>query len=175
MRDTGSRISILQFYLIVLIQGVLAPIYIFFLPPTTPRTNDRATQQRLRSLDGVGAVLWAGVLTAYTLFGSLGGVVWSWSSGRTIACIVVSFVCIVAFSVQQKYSIAVRPQDRLFPVHILRGEQWILFVGCGTAFACCMVSQDCLVSCLRLAPIALIITSAANHILCAHLLSIHQR
>ena len=86
--------------------------------------------RRFRDLDWLGFVLFGAGYVAFVLFGSLGGSVWTWHSGRTLACIVISAVCLTAFAVQQAFSILVcAPENRLFPVHMLGNwEQWIFFV-----------------------------------------------
>lgn len=80
----------------------------------------------MKSIDGLGMVLTAGLYCTFTVAFTFGGVLWAYNDGRTIALIVVWVLCTIAFTVTQKYSVFTNPLDRLFPVEFLRDPQLVL-------------------------------------------------
>jgi hypothetical protein len=92
-----------------------------FQPDTeTPRLT------KIKSLDWAGMLLNIGVYVSFVMAFTFGGTQWAWSSGRTIALIVVFAVLLIAFAIQQTFCIFTTPELRIFPVDFLRSRDLIL-------------------------------------------------
>lgn len=133
---TKPWLTFLQaFYLNLCIFTAASPIYIFLLP-SLPRRPDTSFADRMKSLDWLGMLLTAGLYCTFAVAFSFGGVLWAYNDGRTIALIVVWVLCIIAFTVTQRYSLLTNPVDRLFPCEFLRDSQLVLLyviMACGGA------------------------------------------
>jgi hypothetical protein len=89
---------------------------------------------RFKRLDLLGAVLSAGAITSFVMAISFGGGVYSWNSGEIIGLLVTTGVLWIAFIVQQRFSVLVAPENRLFPMELLRSwEMDILFAQMASA------------------------------------------
>jgi hypothetical protein len=67
-----------------------------------------------------------GIYVAFVLAFTFGGNQWSWSSGRTIALIVVFAVLLISFAIQQTFCIFTTSDLRIFPVDFLRSRDLLL-------------------------------------------------
>lgn len=93
-----------------------------------------AIRTKLKSMDTVGSVLWVGIVNAFTIVLTFAGNAWPWDDGRTIATFVVLGVVLVAFVVQQKFTILTTRDSRIFPGHLLKSRsQVLLYVGTAAA------------------------------------------
>jgi MFS family permease len=101
------------FYLCLLIVVPLAPVYILLLPSVDPGFS-LSISTRVRRMDWTGFMLFAGCVTCFVLFLSMGGAVWAWHSGRIIALIVLLALCLTSFAVQQRLSIFTAPERHFF-------------------------------------------------------------
>ncbi|RFU78374.1 hypothetical protein TARUN_3896 [Trichoderma arundinaceum] len=116
------------FYINLVIGAVTAPIYLFFLPPIH-LMKGVSIRDRVTQLDFVGFILGAGVWVAFTMAATMAGGQWPWNDGRTIATWVVFGVVLVAYVLQQYFTILTTRQNRSFPGHLLRSRtQILLFV-----------------------------------------------
>ena len=116
------------FYLNLCVGGVVAPFYIFLLPPHDPRPGV-SVQSRLSEVDWVGAILSAGAIASLIMGISFGGGFYAWSSGQTIGLFVSSGVLWVLFICQQVFALFTTTHNRLFPVEYLHSlEMTILFM-----------------------------------------------
>ncbi|KAI5456938.1 major facilitator superfamily domain-containing protein [Mariannaea sp. PMI_226] len=123
------------FYINLIIGGALAPVYVFGLPPVHPMTGV-SIADRLKKIDFVGVFLGAGVWVSFTMAFTMAGGQWGWNDGRTIGTIVAFVVVLVIFAVQQTWSIFTSPEQRSFPIHLLRSRsQILLFFGTMTNIA----------------------------------------
>lgn len=77
-------------------------------------------------MDWVGTVLNATVYVTFVLALTFGGATWRWSAGGTIGMFVGFGVTLIAFAVQQTFSIFTTPKNRIFPVDLLRKPVMIL-------------------------------------------------
>ena len=83
---------------------------------------------RLRKLDVVGAVLFAGALCCGIMAVSFGGSLFAWQDQTIIGLFVGSGILWALFSLQQGFGILCNKEYRLFPVHLLKSwEMCILY------------------------------------------------
>ncbi|KAI1178552.1 major facilitator superfamily domain-containing protein [Nemania sp. FL0916] len=109
--------------------GLLSVIpFLFWLPSFHP-IKGVSVFKRLATIDFVGFVLGTGTWVTFLLALTMAGGSWPWNDPRTIATFVVFGVILLAYVVQQTFSIFTTPARRLFPVHLLRDRtQVLLFI-----------------------------------------------
>ena len=121
------------FYLCLFVGAVAAPVLLFLLPAVQPKPNVKLLD-RILQVDYLGFIIIAGAVTTFVMGLSLGGSTWAWSSGRTIGVLVGSGCLWILFVVQQAVCLLTTPENRLFPVQLLRSwEMWILFAQTATS------------------------------------------
>ncbi|KAI1197051.1 major facilitator superfamily domain-containing protein [Nemania serpens] len=113
------------FYINLPIGALTILPFIFWLPSFHP-IQGVSIVSRLRTLDFVGFILGAGTWVTFLLALTMAGGSWPWKDGRTIVTFVVFGVVLVAYAVQQTFSILTTPARRLFPVHLLRDRTQVL-------------------------------------------------
>jgi len=114
-----------SFYLNLVLFGICSPVYFFVLKPFNPQPGVSRTE-KVKSMDWVGTILNAGMYTAFVMAFTFGGAQWAWDDGRVIALIVVFGVLLVAFAIQQTFSLFTTPEQRLFPVDFLKKRSLVL-------------------------------------------------
>ncbi|KAJ6155795.1 hypothetical protein N7470_006361 [Penicillium chermesinum] len=101
------------FYINLVIGGLFAPIYLFFLPMADPQKGV-ALKDKLRQVD-------------------FGNILFPWGSAKEISLWVVGGILLVVFIVQQATAFTTTKANRIFPGDFLRKPiMWILFI----AMAC---------------------------------------
>ncbi|MCJ1405451.1 hypothetical protein MMC11_008679 [Xylographa trunciseda] len=113
------------FYINLVVAAVFCPAYFLFLPRVDPQPH-RSMNERFHELDYAGIFL---IIAAFALgiTGlSFGGSLFAWNSATIVAPLVISFVLIILFGVQQTLSLFTTPDRRLFPVHFLKSRTMIL-------------------------------------------------
>jgi hypothetical protein len=100
-------------------------VYIFIFPSHNPR-EDLSVVSKLRDVDWVGAVLNGGTSVLFIIVVTFGGSTYTWNSGAAIALWVVWGVCLVAFAIQQAFTLFTTPERRIFPVHFLKSRSLVL-------------------------------------------------
>ncbi|KAM0447658.1 hypothetical protein ACHAPV_008495 [Trichoderma viride] len=113
------------FYINLVLGGVFAPVYIFFLPHVHPVTG-KSIMERVRTFDYVGLVLGAAAWVTYTMGFTMAGGQWPWNDGRTIATLVVFGILTVLYISQQVFCWFTTLENRSLPVHLLRSRTQIL-------------------------------------------------
>lgn len=103
---------------------MFVPVYFLYIPSVN-LAPDEAFTTKLLAVDFVGIVLFAGFVASFAIAFTFGGSDWAWSDGRTIALLVVFGVLLLAFIVQQYFSLFTRG-DRIFPGHLLKSRTQIL-------------------------------------------------
>jgi Major Facilitator Superfamily len=117
------------FYINLPLAALLSPVYIFIFPRYNPQP-DLSGPIKLARLDWVGAVLNAIVFTLFQVVLTFAGSTWKWDSAGPIAMWAVFGVFLIAYIVQQTFSLFTTPERRLFPLHFLKSRTMILlFVG----------------------------------------------
>ena len=113
------------FYLNLIVGGVFAPVYLFFLTPFDP-AGAMPYGERFGKIDWVGSILSIAAFTCLIIAVNFGGVIWPWGSGRIIALFVVAFVLWIVFFAQQTFTVLTNAANRLFPIHLLRNKEALL-------------------------------------------------
>ncbi|KAF2627239.1 putative efflux pump antibiotic resistance protein [Macroventuria anomochaeta] len=109
------------FYINLVVAGICAPVYIFYLPPVKPHgTADLPILQKLRALDWTGFIGGTGAAVTLIMVLTFAGSSWGWNDGHTIATFVVSGALFILVFLQQHFSLFTTPEMRMFPPrHIL--------------------------------------------------------
>jgi len=113
------------FYINLCLIGVFTPVYLWILPSVQPDTTV-SIKDKLKKLDYLGALLSAGMWSTFVMAFTFGGAQWAWDDGRTITMFVVFGVLLIAFSLQQYFTIFTTPEDRVFPGQFLRRRSLVL-------------------------------------------------
>lgn len=122
-----------SFYINLCIGGLAAPIYAFLLPASDPRRG-HGFVSRFKDLDLVGAILSAGAITTLVMAISFGGNVYAWNSGQIIGLFLTTGALWISFSLQQRFSLLTKPENRIFPTSLLKlWELDILFAQMASA------------------------------------------
>lgn len=113
------------FYINLPIAALLSPVYFFVFPPNNPR-SDINLKQKFALVDWVGTILNAAVFVLFMSLISFDGSTFAWNSGTSIALFVVFGVCLIAYALQQTFSIFTTEDNRVFPVHFLKSRTLVL-------------------------------------------------
>lgn len=113
------------FYINLIVGGAFAPIYIFGLPSVHPVVGVSIID-RVKKIDFLGVLLGVGTWVSFCMAFTMAGGQWAWKDGRTIGTIVAFVVIIISFAIQQTFSILTTPENRSFPVHLLRSRSQVL-------------------------------------------------
>ncbi|KAK5996190.1 Efflux pump patC [Cladobotryum mycophilum] len=117
------------FYINLIVGAAFAPVYLAGLPPIHPVTG-LSVMSRVKKIDFLGLFLGAGVWVSFTMAFTMAGGQWPWNDGRTITTIVVFVAVLVVFAIQQTFSLLTTPEDRSFPIHLLKSQsQVLLYIG----------------------------------------------
>jgi MFS family permease len=125
------------FYINLCFAVFILPAYLYLIPAAQPAPNV-PVRTKLLSFDWAGAILSTGFVVTFIMATNFGGASYDWNSGTIIALYVVSGVLFITWAIQQRFSIFTRPENRMFPVHLLRNrEATLLFimVCCGGTIA----------------------------------------
>ncbi|KAF2088014.1 major facilitator superfamily transporter [Saccharata proteae CBS 121410] len=118
------------FYINLIIGGVFAPVYLFMLPTFDPQPAGTKFLARAKNFDFVGAALSIASILCLVMAINFGDALYAWNSGQIIAMFVLSFVLLVAFAIQQRYSWFTNPEERMFPCHLLLNKEANLLFIC---------------------------------------------
>ncbi|RFU26287.1 hypothetical protein B7463_g10061, partial [Scytalidium lignicola] len=119
------------FYINLPLAAILLPIYVFAFPPRNPRL-DLTNKEKLASIDWVGAILNAATFVLFIVVVCFSGSTYAWGSGQSIALWIMFGACLIAFILQQAFSIFTTVENRIFPVQFLKSRTLVLlFVATG--------------------------------------------
>ncbi|KAL8896846.1 MAG: hypothetical protein Q9207_007511 [Kuettlingeria erythrocarpa] len=125
-----------SFYFNLILVGVTFPIFLFVLPPSEPLDSHKSLWVRVRHIDLLGSLLFAGALALGITALSFGGSLYALKSGRIIGLFCSSGVLWVAFSIQQVTASFTSKAGRILPIHILHSwEMWILIIQTGCSMS----------------------------------------
>ncbi|KAK3313200.1 major facilitator superfamily domain-containing protein [Apodospora peruviana] len=124
------------FYINLVIGAAAAPVYVLAMPTIHPAPG-KSLRERIVHFDFLGLFLIAGTWGFFTVAFQLAGTTsatmsWAWSSGPTIALLVLFGVFLVAAVVQQYFTIFTTASTRAFPGHLLLSRTQVLLF-CATA------------------------------------------
>lgn len=95
------------------------------MPSRDPRPNE-SIMSKLSEIDWVGAILNGAIFVLFMIVVTFGGSTFPWKSGSSIALWVVLGVCLIAFGIQQRFSLFTTPENRIFPTKFLRSRTMLL-------------------------------------------------
>ncbi|KAL8828412.1 MAG: hypothetical protein Q9170_006611 [Blastenia crenularia] len=107
------------FYINLVVFGVFAPVYLFYLPRFDPRPGV-AIKRRLAEIDYVGTLLIIGAYVSGVMAINFGGSTYAWNSGRIIGLFICSGVLFILFGTQQALAIFTTIERRIFPIEFLK-------------------------------------------------------
>ncbi|KAE9366275.1 MFS general substrate transporter [Stipitochalara longipes BDJ] len=123
------------FYINIPLAAVLSPVYIFYFPKHNPQP-ETSGPTKLARIDWVGAVLNATVFTLFQVVLTFAGSTWKWNAPGPIALWVVFGASLIAYIVQQIFSLFTTPERQLFPIHLLKSRtQVLLYIGTAASAA----------------------------------------
>lgn len=115
------------FYFNVILVGVTLPMFLFVLPSSDPALSRVTFSERIRHLDLVGSILFAGALCSGMMAISFGGILFPWGSARIIGLFCCSGTLWILFGLQQETATFTTKQNQILPIHVLLStEIWIL-------------------------------------------------
>ena len=112
----------------------MLPTYFFVIPSSDPNTG-LSKRERVASFDWVGAALSIAGFTIIIIAIQFGGLSYDWDSGSEIALFVVGGIVWIAFGVQQSFNIFTSPENRMFPVHLMKNKEAVLLFLIGVCVA----------------------------------------
>ncbi|KAL8783530.1 MAG: hypothetical protein Q9213_004576 [Squamulea squamosa] len=125
-----------SFYFNLILVGVTFPVFVFVLPTGESPNPHSSLWVRLRRIDTLGCLLFAGALTSAIFALSFAGSLYPWRNGRIIGLFCSSGVLWIAFGAQQATAFFTSKEDRILPIHILHSwEMWILIIQAGCAIS----------------------------------------
>ncbi|KAN0090117.1 MFS general substrate transporter [Hyaloscypha variabilis] len=117
------------FYINLPLAALLSPVYFFYFPKHNPQP-DTSGPTKLARIDWVGAVLNATVFTLFQVVLTFAGSTWKWNAPGPIALWSVFGAALIAYIVQQTFSLFTTPSRQLFPIHFLKSRtQVLLYIG----------------------------------------------
>jgi hypothetical protein len=113
------------------VAGILLPIYILIFPSRNPRP-DLTNKEKFASIDWVGAILNATTFILFIVVVCFSGSTYAWNSSQSIALWAIFGACLIAFILQQAFSVFTTVENRIFPVHFLKSRTLVLlFIATG--------------------------------------------
>ena len=103
----------------------MSPLIIFAMPSIHP-LQGISVKSRIARLDFLGFLFNAGIWVSFAMATTMGGGVWPWGDGRTIATFVVFGVLIALYAVQQVFCIFTSEANRSFPVQLLKHRSQVV-------------------------------------------------
>ncbi|KAJ5144932.1 hypothetical protein N7448_002324 [Penicillium atrosanguineum] len=113
------------FYINLVLGGVTAPIYIFWLPRHGAHRHEKILP-RIKNLDWLGALLNAATYALFIISCTYSGTTWPWNSGSVIALWVMTGVTTILYALQQWTAFLTTKEDRLYPVWCLKSRSLVL-------------------------------------------------
>ena len=120
------------FYFNLVLVGVTFPVFLFILPPLRTSASPACLWTRIRRIDVLGSIVFAGALCSGIMAVSFGGALYLWNSGTIVGLFCCSGILWIMFGIQQATATFTTMEDRIVPLHILHSwEMWILIVQTG--------------------------------------------
>ncbi|TGO70127.1 hypothetical protein BOTNAR_0003g00200 [Botryotinia narcissicola] len=113
------------FYINLCIGGIFAPVYVFLIPNSKPRSN-LGLLGRWRQIDWLGALLLLGAIACLLMAIAFGGLLFPWNSGSIIGLFVTSGILFIALAIQQSYALGTIEEHRLIPIEYLQSKEIVI-------------------------------------------------
>jgi hypothetical protein len=107
----------------------------FVAYPSMPSKRKDSIVRELPKIDWLGATMHISTLVLFNLGLLFPGSSWAWDSGTTIAVWVLFGVFLIAYVLQQYFSVFTTPERRIFPVSVVKSRVWLLAFLCGSCAA----------------------------------------
>ncbi|KAI0102052.1 major facilitator superfamily domain-containing protein [Nemania sp. FL0031] len=114
-----------SFYFSLPILTIALLLCIFTLPSYSPPTK-KSVSTHFKEIDWIGHLLHSGTFISFGLATVFSGAAWPWGSVPQLAIWVIFVTVAVAYIVQQTFSIGVKPERRILPIHLLKKRVVIL-------------------------------------------------
>ncbi|GAP89496.2 putative major facilitator superfamily transporter [Rosellinia necatrix] len=101
----------------VLVIALLLSVYAL---PSYSASTEKSVSKHFKEIDWIGHVLHSGTFISFSLATVFSGSAWPWGSIPQLAVWVIVVTVAVAYIVQQTFSIGIKPQHRILPVHLLK-------------------------------------------------------
>ncbi|KAJ2993975.1 hypothetical protein NUW58_g1678 [Xylaria curta] len=118
-----------SFYLCLPVLVIALVLCIFTLPHYSVAT-EKSVSTYFKEIDWVGHILHSGTFITFSLATVFSGSAWPWGSIPQLTIWVVFVVVTVSYIVQQTFSIGIKPERRIIPVHLLTKRTVLLTFLC---------------------------------------------
>ncbi|KAF7941319.1 hypothetical protein EAE99_000956 [Botrytis elliptica] len=113
------------FYINLCIGGIFAPVYVFLIPNSKPRSN-LGLLGRWIQIDWLGALLLLGAIACLLMAIAFGGLLFPWNSGSIIGLFVTGGILFIALAIQQSYALGTTEEHRLIPIEYLQSKEIVI-------------------------------------------------
>ncbi|KAM0144224.1 hypothetical protein ACHAO1_000507 [Botrytis cinerea] len=113
------------FYINLCIGGAFAPVYVFLIPNSKPRSN-LSLLGRWGQIDWLGALFLLGAIACLLMAIAFGGVLFPWNSGSIIGLFVTGGILFIALAIQQSYVMGTTEEHRLIPIEYLHSKEIVI-------------------------------------------------
>ncbi|KAI9653106.1 MAG: hypothetical protein M1831_006190 [Alyxoria varia] len=118
------------FYFNIVAGVIIVPIYVWLVPIHHPEGADSGNWiDRIRRVDFLGFILFAGGFTCFVMAVSFGGAKYDWRSGQIIGLFTCFIVLAMLLALQQGRRIFTTEEDRVLPVSVLQRGEMLILVG----------------------------------------------
>ncbi|KAJ8120206.1 hypothetical protein ONZ43_g3026 [Nemania bipapillata] len=108
-----------SFYFSLPILTIALLLCLFSLPSYSPPTK-KSVSTHFKEIDWVGHILHSGTFISFGLATVFSGSAWPWGSVPQLVVWVIFVTVAVAYVAQQTFSIGVKPERRILPIHLLK-------------------------------------------------------
>ncbi|KAI1113943.1 major facilitator superfamily domain-containing protein [Nemania sp. NC0429] len=98
---------------------VVASLLCIVTMPSYSVPSEKSVSRHLKEIDWVGHILHSSTFISFGLATVFSGSAWPWGSAPQLASWVIFVAAAVAYIVQQTFSIGIKPERRILPIHLL--------------------------------------------------------
>ncbi|KAI1270474.1 hypothetical protein F5Y18DRAFT_13853 [Xylariaceae sp. FL1019] len=107
-----------SFYLIAPLTAIAIGLLVVALPSYS-EGNEKSVSKNFREIDWIGNFLHIATFLLLAFAAVFGGTMWAWSSITELAVFIALGATSISYVVQQTFSLGVKPERRIIPVHLL--------------------------------------------------------
>ncbi|KAI0870646.1 major facilitator superfamily domain-containing protein [Hypoxylon argillaceum] len=108
-----------SFYFSLPILTIALFLCLFTLPSYSPPTK-KSVSTHFKEIDWIGHILHSGTFISFGLATVFSGSAWPWGSVPQLVVWVIFVTVAVSYVVQQTFSIGIKPEQRILPIHLLK-------------------------------------------------------
>ncbi|KAI1177188.1 major facilitator superfamily domain-containing protein [Nemania sp. FL0916] len=109
---------------------VIALLLCIFNLPSYSASTEKSVSTHFKQIDWAGHILHSGTFITFGLATVFSGSAWPWGSVPQLAIWVIFVTVAVAYIAQQTFSIGIRPNRRILPIHLLKKRTVLLSFLC---------------------------------------------